>query len=188
MPLTDADRWNERYRSSNRHTFGEVRSILIEHAHLMPRHGLALDLAMGLGGSADYLLNHGLSVVGVDIASVAVSKAKQNYPGIMAVIADLTHFHFAPETFDVICNFFYLDRKMWPKIIAWLKPGGFLFYETLTEEMHQFDPSINPNHLLHPNELKGAFPNLNVLFYEEGWYSNHHPRATARLIAQKPTQ
>jgi len=185
MPLADAVRWNERYLTSDRHTFSSARALLTDHANLLPANGLALDLAMGLGGSSGFLLDRGLSVVGVDIASVAIGKAKKDYPKVMAVIADLTDFQFPPATFDVICNFFYLDRQAWANIGAWLKPGGLLFYETLTEEMRQLDPTINPIHLLKPNELKIAFPDFTILFYAEGWYGDHHPRATARLIAQK---
>jgi len=185
MPLADASRWNERYLTSDRHTFSNARALLTTHTHLLPPNGLALDLAMGLGGSSGFLLDQGFSVVGVDIAEVAVRKAKRNYPQLMAVVADLTDFQFPAGTFNIICNFFYLERSAWSNLTVWLKPGGLLFYETLTQDMLQLDPTINPNHLLKPNELKIAFSDFSVLFYEEGWYGDQHPRATARLIAQK---
>lgn len=186
MPKTDADRWNHRYRSDSRHVNKEVQPLLANHATLLPAKGLAVDLAMGLGGSAAFLLSRGLSVVGVDIAEVAVRKAKLTHPELMAVIADLTCLYFPPKTFDVICNFFYLDRGAWASINTWLKPGGILFYETLTTGMLELNPTINPSHVLAPGELRNAFPGYDLIYFEEGWYQYHHPRATARLIARKP--
>ena len=58
----------------------------------MPAAGLALDIAMGLGGNAGLLIERGMQVVGVDISSVAVQRAKERLPSLMAVRADLTQF------------------------------------------------------------------------------------------------
>ncbi len=188
MPLADAERWNQRYINGSRYTFAQPRTLLTEHAAFLPPSGLGLDLAMGLGGNAGYLLSRGLQVVGVDIAEVAVRKARQANPNLAAVVADLTCFDFPSQVFDVICNFYYLNRPYWPHMERWLKPGGVLYFETLTEAMREFDPQINPLHLLKPNELRSAFPSLQVLHYQEGWYNDDHPRASARLIARKPPE
>ena len=103
----------------------------------------------------------------------------------MVVIADLTEIDFPPNKFDVITNFFYLERSLWDKIPGWLKPGGILIFEALVMEMQNIHPDIQPQFLLVPGELKSAFPGLETLGYEEGWYGDEHPRATARLVAKK---
>ena len=184
-PREDANRWNFRYTAQSRQTFEQARDFLILHQNIIPPVGLALDLAMGLGGNSGLLLQHGLHVVGVDISNIAVELAKKKYPDMMALVADLTEIDFPPGSFDLVTNFFYLERLLWNKIPLWLKPGGILIFEALILEMQKIRPDIQPQFLLSPGELKSAFPGLETLVYEEGWYGEDHPRATARLIARK---
>ncbi len=186
MSLIDADRWNLRYATNSRQTFASARTWLTSHVDVLPKTGLGLDIAMGLGGNGGFLLSQGLKVVGVDIAEVAVRKALKSHPGLMVFVADLTRVEFPVEIFDVVCNFFYLDRSLWPHIQRWMKPGGLLFYETLLEDQHAINPGLNPAHLLAKGELVSAFPGLRIIEYVEGWYGEAHPRSTARLIARKP--
>jgi tellurite methyltransferase len=190
MPIQDAHRWNERYRE-NKHfsTFNSPRAFLIEHADLLPKQGLALDAAMGLGGNAGFLLERGLKVIGVDISEVAVRQAKARMPELMAVEADLTQFYLPDNTFDVIINFFYLQRDLWPQYVRALRPGGWLVLETLTHEMHSRLPDTDPRYLLAAGELRRAFENLEIVAYREGWSEGDsgHTRATASLLARKPS-
>lgn len=189
MPIQDAHRWNERYSESKRFsTFTNPRPFLIEHADQLPRQGLALDVAMGLGGNAGFLLEHGLKVVGIDISDVAVRHAKARLPQLMALQADLTQFYLPDEIFDVILNFYYLQRDLWPQYIRALHPGGLLVFETLTQEMHARLPDTDPRYLLAAGELRKAFESLEILVYREGWSEGDsgHVRATASLLARKP--
>jgi SAM-dependent methyltransferase len=185
-PREDAERWNKRYETQTRQTFDRARDFLISNLNMLPASGLALDLAMGLGANAGLLLELGYHVVGVDVSDVAVEMAKKKYPAIMPVIADLTDFDFPPESFDLITNFFYLERSLWRKIPGWLKPGGLLIAEILTLEMLSLHPETQSQFLLNPGELAVAFPSLEILSYAEGWYGDEHRRATARLVARKP--
>jgi tellurite methyltransferase len=188
IPADDASRWNTRYQQENRESFQNPRSFLVNHVDLLPTHGLALDVAMGLGGNASLLLQRGLRVIGVDISEVAVRQAKTHLPDLMAVVADLAHFHFPPATFDLILNFFYLQRNLWPVYVRALRPGGILVLETLTEAMLTIHPEIPPRYLLQPTELSTAFPCLETLVYQEGWQNldSRHPRSVASLIARLP--
>lgn len=185
--MTHIAHWNERYRDKRFESFYDPRPYLVEHAHLLPPAGLAVDIAMGLGGNAGFLLERGLNVLGVDGAEVAVREARARHPRLMAVIADLEHFYLPSGRFDVILNFFYLQRSLWPAYIRALQPGGVLVFETLTIAMRELRPDIDPEFLLQPGELLAAFPGLEVLDYREGWDSGRrgHRRATASLIARK---
>jgi tellurite methyltransferase len=193
MPTEDANRWNSRYLADPRNSSDRPRTLLLEHADLLPSHGLALDIAMGLGGNASFLLQQGLSVIGVDISYVALSRAKRELPGLMAVVADLNHFHIPHSTFDVILNFLYLQRNLWIPMTNGLRIGGILFIECLTQDMLSIHPDINPAYLLKPTELQEEFitgefsKNMEILFYTEGWCSTNtsHPRVTASLIARR---
>jgi tellurite methyltransferase len=191
MPTEDANRWNLRYLADPRNSFELPRKLLQDHAALLPSHGLALDIAMGLGGNANFLLQHGLRVIGVDISLVAISKAKSQLPTLMAVVADLSKFYIPANTFEVIINFLYLQKDLWTPIINGLKKGGVVFVECLMDNMLQVHPEINPSFLLKPGELQHAFllsgggKKLQILYYTEGWRPTvtSHPRSTACLIA-----
>jgi tellurite methyltransferase len=186
MPVEDAERWNARYQEDKRYA-GDIpaRRFLVENADRLPLRGLALDAAMGLGGNAGFLLERGLRVVGVDISWVAARQAKAHLPRLMAVVADLTQLHLPDEAFDVILNFYYLQRDIWAQYRRALRPGGILVIETLMQEMHTIRPDIDPQYLLHPGELQAAFDDWQILAYREGWLETgtRHPRAVASLIA-----
>jgi tellurite methyltransferase len=188
MPIQDANRWDERYSGKSHHSnFEKPRPFLVSHAELLPTNGLALDIAMGLGGNAEFLLKRGLKVIGVDISSVALKRAKLRLPELMAVQADLTQFYLPANTFNVIINFFYLQRNLWPDFIRALKPNGWLIFETLTADFRSLQPEIDPKYLLASDELQYAFPSLEIVDYQEGWSSNDngHLRSVAGLVARK---
>ena len=189
MSHSDAERWDARYREDARFSsYRQPRRFLVENEHLLPAQGLALDVAMGQGGNAAYLLARGLRVVGIDVSSVAVRQAKSRLPDLMAVIADLTRFYLPEAKFDVILNFFYLQRELWMDYQRALRPGGLLILETLTMDMLSVNPEIDPRYLLQPGELKAAFSTWQILVYGEGWIGTDtsRPRAVARLVARRP--
>jgi tellurite methyltransferase len=169
MAVEDAQRWDQRYAQDERfRTFTQPRQFLIEQAGWLPERGLALDIAMGLGGNAAFLLERGLRVLGLDISWVALQQAKAKLPALMAVQADLTRFSLPSQVFDVILNFYYLQRSLWPEYRRCLRPGGLLMIETLTQEMVTVQPEIDRAYLLQPGELLQAFNDLEILAYREG--------------------
>ncbi len=188
MPLDDAQRWNQRYLSRRHADFEQPRPFLVEQRSWLPARGLALDLAMGLGGNAGFLMAHGLRVVGVDISEVAVRHARARQPGLRAVLADLTEFPLPANTFDVIVAFYYLQRSLWPPMAQALRPGGVLICETLTQAVRQVRPEMPAPFLLAPGELRQAFPTLRLCVYREAWIETgcKEPRAVASLVAVKP--
>jgi tellurite methyltransferase len=193
MPTEAEIRWNSRYRKDDRFLFESPRSLLIEHSELIPKSGIALDIAMGLGNNANYLIQKGLSVIGVDISRVALHKVKRKIPQLLAVVADLNEFYIPENKFDVILNFLYLQRDLWLSMIHGLKIGGVIFLECLTLDMLSIHSDINPTYLLKPGELQQIFSNsefrdhLEIIYYFEGWQSTltTHPRAVASLIARR---
>jgi tellurite methyltransferase len=188
MPIQDEKRWDARYEENSRYSnFEKPRSFLINHVELLPTRGLALDVAMGLGGNAELLLKHGLNVIGIDISGVALKRARQRLPALMAIQADLTQFYLPTSTFDVIINFFYLQRELWPSFMRALRPNGWLIFETLTVDFRSIQPGIDPDYLLAPHELRHAFPTLEIVDYQEGWSISDggHMRPVAGLVARK---
>jgi len=191
--MDDAFRWNSRYQDHSHDSIECPKSLLIEQMHFLPFSGLALDIAMGLGSNANFLMNKGLQVIGVDISYVALRQAKRKFPNLMAVLADLHSFYIQKDIFDVIVCFLYLQRDLWLPMIQGLRRGGVIFIECLTEDMLEIHPEINPAYLLKPGELEQTIilgesrKYLDILHYYEGWHSktSSHPRAIASLIARR---
>ncbi len=183
MPNADARRWNARYAQQADAPIPPPRPLLVRAAEFLPPAGLALEVAMGLGGSAAWLWGRGWRVIGLDIAAVAVRRAKAACPGLAAAVVDLTQLALPAAAFDVIVNFYYLDRALWPQYRRALKPGGVLIFETMTRAMLTVRPESNPAHLLAPGELSAAFADWERLIDFEGWHGN---RAVAQLVARRP--
>jgi len=189
MPKEDAERWNKRYSNSIEGWTSKPRDLLVDHQTLLPSSGMALDIAMGPGLNADFLVRRGMKVIGVDISAVAVQQAIYRNPKINGIVADLTQFPLHSGKFDLVINFYYLQRTIWPLFRKILRPGGILMIETLTLEMNALRPDIEPSFLLQKNELREYFSDWEILFYREGWFASSHgnQKAIASLIAKLPS-
>lgn len=188
MAQSDAIRWNKRYKEARSDWYQSARPFLVENARLLPKRGLALDLAMGMGQNSQFLLERGLDVIGVDISITAAQYARQRCAQLMAAVADLEHSRFPSAAFDVVLNLYFLERNWFREYSRLLKPGGVLVFETLASPMRTIKPELNPAHLLEPGELRSAFEGWDILVYREGWVaSDHgHQKAVASMIARRP--
>jgi tellurite methyltransferase len=177
------EQWNARYRAQPPGP-AAPQPWLVGHESLLPPPGLALEVAMGLGGSAGWLCERGWRAAGLDISEVAVRRAKARWPALLAGVADLERLPIAPEpAFDLILDFYYLDRGLWPVFRRALRPGGLLLMETFVQP-----PSgradMNPAYVLQPGELRAAFADWEVLDYAEGERAG---RWVAGLAARRPS-
>jgi tellurite methyltransferase len=185
-----ANEWDERYRQG-RTMPDEPAALLVENLSLLPRSGKALDIAMGTGRNALHLASLGFQVTGVEVSAVAVEKCRQKAERlglpIEALVADLEHYPLPIDEYDLILNFYYLQRSLAPQIVAALKPGGVLVFETYTIDQLQFGwGPKNPDYLLRPGELRDMFPDLETLHYHEGVIrGDRGEKAVAQLIGRK---
>ena len=120
----------------------EPSAFLVENAGLLPAGGRALDAAMGTGRNALYLASLGFDVTGVDISPVACEQAQEAAGAkglrIEAICADLESWQAPEAAFDVVINFNYLQRDLCPRLVAALRPGGVLVFETFTTDQRWF--------------------------------------------------
>jgi tellurite methyltransferase len=153
--------------------------------------GKALDVAGGAGRHALWLAERRWQVKLVDISEVGVKVAQERWAAqtraagsLETQVMDLNSVRdFGREQYDLILVFFFLQRELFPALIAALKPGGFLIYRTYTIDQQKFKggPS-HPMHLLQPNELLHAFGSLRVLRYHESLKE----KAVGEMVAKKP--
>lgn len=179
--------WNKRYQET-KHALSRPRSFLIDNQSYLPEKGLALDVGMGLGYNAKLLVEHGLSVIGVDFSSIALKKAKVNFPDLHLLLAKLPDIHFVNNSFDVILNFWFLERKLFPLIKSTMKPGGILFFETMRSDQDIDSRIINPSYLLRPGELQEVFSDWDILIYDETHTTivRDVVQPVTRMVAKRP--
>lgn len=183
--------WDERYRSGE-HTTKEP-SPLLSNAIKSLKPGRALDVACGVGRHAIFLAEHGWQVTAVDSSRAGIEilrqRASEARVTVHVQVANLEsgEFQIEPETYDLICVFYYLQRDLFPPIRAGVKAGG-----TVVAAIHLNDGKpnakpANPAFLLEPGELKQLFADWEITYYREGQSDEGgHHHDTAYLIARKP--
>lgn len=188
----DKAKWDRIY-SERQSADLQAAEVLLQNRHLLPREGVALDLACGLGANSLLLAEHGLEVHAWDISSVAIeqldSLAKQRQCQIHTRVLDLKPESLKANSFDVLVVTHFLVREMAADLVAALKPGGLLFYQTFCREKVSEQGPRNPDYLLRDNELLQLFSGLKVRVYrEESLLGDHDQgwRNQAMLVAEKP--
>ena len=180
--------WDKRYDQES--DFSKEPSLFLKkQIHELPR-GMALDLAMGTGRNSIFLAENGYVVDGIDSSGVAIEKvrsfAQRESLPINAKQADLTNYQIVENTYDVILNFYFLERSLFPHIMKGLKQGGMLLFETYTIEQPNYGRPHNPAYLLKPNELLQSFVELHIIYYHERIDKQSGSiKAIASLLAQK---
>jgi SAM-dependent methyltransferase len=150
--------------------------------------GDALDVACGRGRHALWLAQQGWRVTALDRDAKALgeleSEARRRGLAILARVADLES---APATlpevaFDVIVVVHYLHRPLFPRLLAALRPGAVLVYETFTIAQAARGKPTNPDFLLRPGELRQLVGSLELLEAREGEFDG---RDVASVVARK---
>jgi SAM-dependent methyltransferase len=161
-------------------------SWLTRHEHLLLVTGEALDVACGRGRHALWLAARGLSVQAVDRNPVAIAEldavARRGDLPVHARVLDLESGapEIMPRTFDLVVVIHYLHRPLFPALIASLRPGGMLVYETFTRAQAARGKPTNPAFLLEPGELGRLVAPLDVVAQREGTFDD---RDVASVVA-----
>jgi SAM-dependent methyltransferase len=151
--------------------------LLVEAAGVLPA-GRALDLACGAGRNAVYLARLGWEVVAVDSSRVAIARLRRRTAGLPvdARVADLVKAGFAiePLGYDLVCDFYYLQRDLFPSIREGVRPGG-----AFAGAIH-----LEGSFAMRPGELREEFAGWKILHYSEGVEEGRRKRA-ARILARR---
>jgi len=187
----DQKRWNDRF-GRKEFAFGkEPNPFLKKHIRLLPK-GKALDIASGEGRNAVFLAQHGFEVDAVDISEKGLKKARklarEKRVKINTFLVDLDQHPIGKERYDLIANFYFLRRRLIPRIKKGLKKGGKVIFETYLLEHRKLGTGgpKQAKYFLKPNELLGLFKDFRILFYREGIFrEGGRKKAVASLIAEK---
>jgi 2-polyprenyl-3-methyl-5-hydroxy-6-metoxy-1,4-benzoquinol methylase len=187
----DQKRWDDRFGKKEFALGREPNPFLKKYIHLLPR-GKALDIASGEGRNAVFLARQGFEVDAVDISDKGLKKAqklaREQGVKIKTFLVDLDQYQIEKERYDLIANFYYLKRRLIPRIKKGIKKGGRVIFETYLLE-HRTLGTGGPKqakYFLKPNELLRLFKNFRILFYREGIFrEGRRKKAVASLIAEK---
>jgi len=149
--------------------------LLVEIAGLLPP-GRALDVACGTGRHTLHLARLGWQVTAVDISPDNIRQLRAAAePGLAidAIVADLEAHEFTiePNAYDLICDFYYLQRDLFAQIREGVRPGGAVAAAIL----------LTGRFALESGELRTLFKGWKILYYSEA----KEPRPAARLIARR---
>ncbi len=155
--------------------------------------GRALDLACGAGRHALLLAEHGFQVTALDYAEtgIALLDAEAARRGlahrIETAVVDLTGgVALAPRAYDLVTDFYFLERTLFDPIRSALRPGG-LFVAAI--HVKSAEDQAEHRFLLDPGELARTVADwgFELLLHREGATREHgHAHATAELIARAP--
>jgi SAM-dependent methyltransferase len=174
--------WEQHYAQAD-HLQTEPSPLLVQVAEMLPP-GRALDLACGAGRNALYLAGLGWDVVAVDSSHAAthIVRGRAAAAGLRidVRVADLESHEFTIDSgaYDLICDFFYLQRSLFSKIREGVRPGGILAAEIhlRDEQPHRF--------VLEPGELRREFETWKILYYSEAIRPGYS-RPSASILARR---
>ena len=169
MSLADINKWNKKYASSSSPSQAPPDEELERYADCLPKFGLALDLACGLGKNALFLAKMGMDVEALDGSTEGLSHLSQaaDQLGLATRLttrqADIDDYELPAAHFDLIVVVRYLNRALFPAIQAALKPGGILLYKTFNQKVLQSRPRFNAAFTIEQDALIDGFPDLQPL-------------------------
>ena len=184
-------RWDARWQDKNlQQDSMEVDPWLVDiYPCLNP--GQVLDVACGNGNNALFMASHGFDVTAIDISMEALKQLNHQSAlrnlRIKTCQVDLEDDPVLPEgPFDLILDFFYLYRPLFPKLKKILRPGGLLAVRTFSRAGDFPEIALNPAFVLEPGELTDIFCGWDVLVYEEGKQPSSKGGSLAGILARKP--
>jgi len=99
----------------------------------LPDDATVLELGRGSGGPSTTYLAERFHLVGVDISTGQIERARQKVPRATFVLADMRSVAFDAERFDGIVALYSIIHvprdehlALFARMVSWLKPGGWL--------------------------------------------------------------
>ena len=184
MAQKDKERWDAKH---SKNMMPQTPIKLVSDYAKLATGKQALDIACGNGRHSKYLVSLGFEVDALDISSVAIEQL-QDKPHINAIEVDFDTYTLEKNKYDLIVCTYFLERKLFPQMIAALKPNGIILMETfLHDEGNERVPS-NPAFRLNGGELEAYFDHeMELLHIPEWWDKDYQGFKTMKtsMVARK---
>jgi tellurite methyltransferase len=196
-PDAEREHWNNRY-SSRGGGSGKHSAFLERYAHILPRHGTALDIACGTGENVFFLAKD-LQVTGIDLSDVAIGIAAKAVDRaglrerVQLVTAEAGAFLNAegPGKYALVASINFFDPAIVPAMKLVLAPGGTVVIQAFTTRDERLRASprmqgklVTEATLFEPAMLGGYWIQVNEL--ENFMDDEGLKRERINLIARKP--
>ena len=106
-------KWNNYYKTATANQ--SVAAVLVENTPLLPKHGLALDLACGRGINSFFLASLGMKVRAWDFSNTAIASIKASLThkeNIYPEEITISKSSFGEQKYDLILCCHFLDRAI----------------------------------------------------------------------------
>jgi SAM-dependent methyltransferase len=155
--------------------------------HLFPNTGRALDLAAGLGRHALWLAGKAWSVTAVDVSTVAIGKLGQAAGQLQVAVnlfaMDAAAYTFEAASFDLVVLFYHFDRRLFPRIVHALSPGGVFICKMAVHWAPEGGSRESKAEILGRSEIVSLVPDLEVMHYRERPVRD---RGVLEFVGRKP--
>lgn len=157
---------------------------------LLPQ-GKLLDIACGRGRNALPMAELGYAVTALDASSQGLSQladeARRRGLAITTLQQDLEQSLQLPKAaFDVVLQFFYLQRSLFDAVRDAVRPGGVAVVRTFSRAGSFAGGPGNPDYVLEVGELLTLFQGWEILLHEEGLDEAERGGNLAGIVARKP--
>jgi SAM-dependent methyltransferase len=150
-------------------------------SHLIAPGSQVLDVACGQGRHTRWLASRGCHVTALDRDTTA-TQSLHSVAEVVTADIEQNPWPLPGRRFDAIIVTHYLWRPLMPTLLASLREGGVLIYETFGIDQARIGKPSNPAFLLQPGELLTLTAGLHTVAYENGQLSDP-PRFVQRLAA-----
>ncbi len=188
MSNTEREHWDHRYRAEGARST-EPAAFLVEVAPQLQPGSHILDVGGGSGRNAIWLAQQGhqvtiadISEPGLDLARDAARKAGVE---VATVLMDFDTDPIPPGPWDVIVDFHFIKRHLFPVFLEVIKPGGLLvFCRATLRNLERNDRPPRP-YLLATGEGWELLSEFELVIAREGWSleDRHEFEALARVPA-----
>lgn len=170
MSAKDRAKWNNIYKNRAGDIYPRPDLLLLDYTPPIPlgHERRALDLAGGLGQNGLWLAEQGYVVDILDISHTALDHARaemslRKIRTVNLLCVDLDDAALTADTYDLVCVFRFLNRRLLANLMTSIKSGGRLIYETFNSSILEARPDFNPAFCVNEGEFTAAFPKWRVL-------------------------
>lgn len=186
MSDTEREHWDRRYLVAGARSM-EPATFLREVAPQISAGSRVLDVGGGSGRNALWLATRGHRVTIADISesglAIAVVAAHRADVKVATVCLDLDKDPLPDGPWDVIIDFHFMKRDLFPRFLEALRPGGFLVIcQATVRNLERHDRPPRP-YLLDEGEGWHLLEAFELLIAREGWSAEdrHEFEALARV-------